>query len=187
MEILQTFESIIISREDEHLALSSIFVPTDVSNFDCFENIGEAIAEALGSTEWFEAREEDQIPIFIALGLEREAFVLAVGEEGYEGLLREPKEENISDERSLEFAREVFFQPLIPLTQSPLKLDSLSNLVRYAGVGATVGFIAVMGCPMVLITVPAGIILCGAAKGIGKALSEGFREQILLFFRKHKQ
>ncbi len=178
MRILQTFESTIISRDDEHLALSSIFVPVDVSIRG-----GLALAEELGSNEWVDAR-PDQIPIFIALGLEREALMLAEGQ-GTEQLLHEPKEQNVSDKRSLEFAREAFYQPLIPLTQSPLALDSLSKLVKVAGIGAVVGFIAVAGYPMVLIAVPAGIILCGAATGIAKALDHGLRERLLILLREH--
>lgn len=182
MEILQTFETTIISRADRHLALSSIFVPVVVANaVDLSDRI--ELAATLGSEEWTDAI-HDQIPNFIALGIEREAFVLAVGK-GEEQSLQSLVNQRASDRRSIEFANEVFYQRLIPLTQSPLALGSLSELIKAASVGAVVGFIAVAGHPIVLIAVPAGIILCGAATGIANALEEGLRERILTLLRDH--
>lgn len=77
---------------------------------------------------------------------------------------------------------EAAFTPLIPFQESPLDLHSLAELaVKATGVslGAYAGFVASGGTPLVLITVPAGMVLAGAAAGIGKALEEGLRRKIL--------
>jgi hypothetical protein len=47
------------------------------------------------------------------------------------------------------------------------------------GIGAYVGFVAAGSGPLLLITVPAGMIICGAAAGIGKAIEDGLYQRIL--------
>jgi hypothetical protein len=68
---------------------------------------------------------------------------------------------------------------IIPFEQSPLSATSLANIALKSakagsiGLGTTVGFLAAGGSsPMLLITVPFGIVLCGAAMSFTKWLEE---------------
>lgn len=81
-----------------------------------------------------------------------------------------------------QLCNEAAFGRLIPFQESPLDLHSLADLAIKAtgvGLGAYVGFVASGGTPLILITVPAGMILCGAAAGFGRALEEGLRTRLL--------
>jgi 4-hydroxybenzoate polyprenyltransferase len=71
---------------------------------------------------------------------------------------------------------------VIPFEQSPLELQSLKDiLIKGTGsaVGAYAGFVAAGSHPMVLVVVPAGIVLFGAAFGVAKALEDGLYEKLM--------
>lgn len=86
-------------------------------------------------------------------------------------------------EQHLAFAQYASYARVIPFEQSPLGAESLAgiaaNAVKAGAVtlGATIGLMAAGGTPFVLITVPAGIILCGAAVSFSKWAEEN-REKI---------
>ncbi len=85
-----------------------------------------------------------------------------------------------------EFAEHLAFDDLIPFEQSPISLESLGKLVvsaTGAGIGAYAGFVMAGPTPLLLITIPAGMIICGAAKGIADALEKGLRERLLRFLK----
>lgn len=76
------------------------------------------------------------------------------------------------------FAQYLAYSPVIPFEESPLQSKSLAEiLAATGGTGAVVGF--AVGHPVLLLVVPAGIILCGAATGIAQALRIGLRAHIL--------
>lgn len=81
-----------------------------------------------------------------------------------------------------EFAEYVSMTPVIPFENSPLSAESLGALLTKVGgygVGAYIGFLIVGGStPLLLITVPAGMIICGAAAGISQGLEKGLKERI---------
>ena len=66
----------------------------------------------------------------------------------------------------------VFTMPVIPFEQSPLDAESLNKILTASGTGfgAYVGFVVSGGTPLALVLVPAGMIICGAAAGIGDGL-----------------
>jgi hypothetical protein len=89
------------------------------------------------------------------------------------------------------FAQELVFSPVVPFEASPLSGKSVAEVITAAGgsAGGAVGFYAT-GDPLLLIVVPAGIILCGAAtafakvihraaEGVGDALYIGARARVL--------
>jgi hypothetical protein len=79
----------------------------------------------------------------------------------------------------------LFDLPCIVIEQSPPELASLAGLLKQGGgvaVGAFVGLHAASG-PMLLVTVPAGIIIVGAAAGLGSALEAGLRDLLLKFMQ----
>jgi hypothetical protein len=79
------------------------------------------------------------------------------------------------------FAELVSFERKIPFEESPLSLESLANLATTAsgaGVGVYLGFVVFGSSPLLFIAVPAGIVLCCVARGIGQGLEEGLRDRI---------
>jgi hypothetical protein len=70
----------------------------------------------------------------------------------------------------LGFAEYVVYSDVIPFEESPLKGKSLMAIAGLAGV--QIGFIVAGGSPMVLLTVPLGILLCTAAAELGPRLAE---------------
>jgi hypothetical protein len=84
--------------------------------------------------------------------------------------------------KTFEFAVDIAHEPLIPFESSPLSAQELVKIASSAGhgLGAALGFYVADAHPLLLlICVPAGIILCGAAKGIADALKDGLRDRIL--------
>ena len=80
------------------------------------------------------------------------------------------------------FAEYLAFEAIVPFESSPLGAKSLATLVGATGTaGAALGY-AASGDPIVLVTVPAGIIIAGAAIGVGAGaavgLAEGIRHQL---------
>jgi hypothetical protein len=76
------------------------------------------------------------------------------------------------------FAQYLTYSPVIPFGSSPLQGKALSELVTAGGVGAAVGAFA-SDHPLLLLAVPAGIIVCGAARGVADALRIGLRSKLL--------
>jgi hypothetical protein len=68
---------------------------------------------------------------------------------------------------------------LVPFESSPLSAKALSDLAAAGGgIGAAVGAYAT-GDPLLLLAVPAGIVVCGAAHGLSEALRIGLRAKLL--------
>lgn len=86
----------------------------------------------------------------------------------------------------IKFAEQMAFDRIVPFEQSPLDMESLGKLVisaTGAGVGAYAGFVLADSTPLLLITVPAGMIIFGAAKGVADALEQGLRERLLKYLK----
>ena len=81
-----------------------------------------------------------------------------------------------------EFAETLAFGEVVPFELSPLGAESLAGVVLKGGgiaAGAAVGIASGGPTPLLLITVPAGMILCGAAAGVAAALEQGLRQRLL--------
>jgi hypothetical protein len=82
----------------------------------------------------------------------------------------------------LRFSEYVTFAPVVPFEHSPLGGEALAKLLTRAsgaGIGAGIGIMVAGGpTPLLLITVPAGMIICGSAKGIADGLEEGLRYRV---------
>jgi hypothetical protein len=82
----------------------------------------------------------------------------------------------------LQFAEMLTFAPLVPFEQSPISLDSVASVISKAsgvGLGAYAGFVVVVNSPLIFVTVPAGMIIFGAAHGVADALQKGLRDRVL--------
>lgn len=81
-----------------------------------------------------------------------------------------------------QFAQYLTFAPIVPFEQSPLGAQSIAEAVTKAGgmgtAGVAVGVFATTE-PSLLITVPAGIIVCKAASHVGDGVGIGLRTQIV--------
>jgi hypothetical protein len=89
-----------------------------------------------------------------------------------------------------EFGEQMAYARWLPFEQSPLDLESISTLVTSAtgaGLGAYVGFVVAGPTPLLFVTVPAGMIICGAAKGLADALEKGLRDRLLRWLKGEDQ
>lgn len=80
-----------------------------------------------------------------------------------------------------EFVDYLVASPIVPFENSPLGAASLFDIVTKAsapGIGAYIGFVVSGNSPLLLITVPAGMVICGAASGVAKGLEEGLRSKV---------
>jgi hypothetical protein len=80
------------------------------------------------------------------------------------------------------FAEQLVDAPVIPIEESPLSGASLAQLMSRApdAAGALLGIAVGHDHPLLLvITVPAGIVIVGAATGVAQALNTGLRAKIL--------
>jgi hypothetical protein len=80
------------------------------------------------------------------------------------------------------FAEYLAFEPVVPFESSPLGSKALATLVGATSTaGAALGY-AATGEPIVLVTVPAGIVVAGVALGVGAGaamgIAEGVRHQL---------
>lgn len=92
-----------------------------------------------------------------------------------------PAESKQPSQNDLRFAELMSFERLIPFEESPLELESLAKLATTAigaGLGAYIGFVVFGASPLLFIAVPAGIILCCAARGVGQGLEEGLTDKV---------
>jgi hypothetical protein len=82
----------------------------------------------------------------------------------------------------LEFSEYVSFARIVPFEQSPLAGEALGDLLASGsgvGIGAGIGIMVAGGpTPLLFLTVPAGIIICGSAKGIADGMAEGLRYHV---------
>jgi hypothetical protein len=85
-----------------------------------------------------------------------------------------------------DFAQAITFTPVVPFEQSPLDLSSVTTILGKAsgiGLGAYVGLVVGAGTPLIFLTVPTGMLLCGAAAGVAKALHDGLYERLVRIIR----
>jgi hypothetical protein len=81
-----------------------------------------------------------------------------------------------------QFAQAIVSSQIIPFEKSPISPESLIEIAKSAsgvGVGAALGFyvgISIANPLLLFITVPAGMIICGAARGIAEGIQEGAKE-----------
>lgn len=108
---------------------------------------------------------------------------MATVKSAFEMMRRQPGRSSFDIDGSLlRFSERVTFEKFVPFERSPLQLESLAGLVSQGsgiGMGAAAGLVAFWGNPMVLVAVPFGMIIGGAAKGVGLALGRGLYQKTL--------
>lgn len=182
---VQLFETTIIAPfDDENSYLfRALTVPIDsLADPEVLEGRSSDLLKNLELTELVTLRSPAQLIGALAVILARdESLEITTMEEEF-GDLKEKIKEWTVDAAPNSAINAMTFERLIPFQESPIDLHSLGELALKAtgvGFGAYIGFVAFAGTPFVMITVPAGMILCGAAAGFGRALEEGLRARIL--------
>jgi hypothetical protein len=167
MEFIQIYETTIISPKTD-LSATVMVIPARTlgPEFEGRSNKIEYATRLLG------------IPNFL-LQEPTEAPLLSIGE--LARLLR-PTNHRIGDlpisANELDFAGYVANAPIVPFERSPSGADSLINIaantakVGSLGEGASIGLVPGGHTPYILITVPLGIVLCGASFSLAKWLEE---------------
>jgi hypothetical protein len=173
MKILRTYETTIMSGDSEHavqvLVVPRRSMPPNVS---------------LEPRHLFEELNLGKICAVDASNLAHYLAVLASPElpqtelpEALSTAVKAPTYQPTKDD--VRFAEMISFDRLIPFEESPLELESLAKLATTAsGLALFVGFVVFGPSPLLLIALPTGIVLCGAARGIGQGLEEGLRDKI---------
>lgn len=78
------------------------------------------------------------------------------------------------------FAEYLTFARVIPFEQPSLSADSLGNILTAQGHGeAGYMYHEETGTPLLAVAIPAGMVLCGSAPGMIRALESGFRQRLL--------
>lgn len=92
-----------------------------------------------------------------------------------------PQRLDAVDNRHFRFAEYLTMARVVPFESSPLTAESIGNLITTTtgvGLGAFSGFVVAGSSPFIFVLVPAGMILFGAAAGVGRGLEEGLRDRI---------
>ena len=182
MEMLQTFESTLMSGSTAHAA-HLLVVPARTFLCHDLSVHAETIIQSLGLEKVKQTQPAHLVfPLSVLLSnkIANQDTIERLTEAIYKPLEIEV------DAADVAFAEKVAFERMIPFEQSPLEMESLANLVTSAtgaGIGAYAGFVLFGSSPLLFVAAPAGMILFGAAKGIADALEQGLRERLLKFLR----
>jgi hypothetical protein len=92
--------------------------------------------------------------------------------------------DKVEPDRDVEqFARYLAGADLIPFRSSPLLGESITNLLQRfspgTGVGAAMGYYLSPHAPLVLLTVPGGMLVGGTVYGVASALERGLHDRVL--------
>ena len=78
------------------------------------------------------------------------------------------------------FAEYLTFARAIPFEWSSLSADSLGNILTAQGHGeAGYMYHEATGAPVLTVAIPAGMVICGSAPGMTKALDAGLRQRLV--------
>jgi len=78
------------------------------------------------------------------------------------------------------FAEYLTFARIIPFEQPSLSADSLGNILTAQGHGeAGYMYHGVTRTPLLAVAIPAGMVLCGSAPGMIRALESGLRQRLM--------
>jgi hypothetical protein len=78
------------------------------------------------------------------------------------------------------FAEYLTFARVVPFEQPSLSADSLGNILTAQGRGeAGYMYHEETGTPLLAVAIPAGIVICGSAPGMIRALESGLRQRLM--------
>ena len=84
------------------------------------------------------------------------------------------------------FAEYLTFARVIPFEQPPLSADSLGNILTAQGHGeAGYMYHEETRTPLLAVAIPAGMVICGSAPGMIRALESGLRQRLIELLKSH--
>lgn len=97
-----------------------------------------------------------------------------------EGFREEIEQPSLTPLAHFGFAEYLTFARVIPFEWTSLTMESLGHIITAAGRGKS-GYFHYEGVevPMMVVAIPAGVVICGSAQSVTKALEAGLRERIL--------
>src|SRR5215213_2100482 len=102
----------------------------------------------------------------------------------HQGFEEETRHSGMELPKHFVFAEYLTFARVIPFEWSSLVADSLGNILTAQGRGeAGYMYHEVTGTPMLGVAIPAGMVICGSAPGMIRALESGLRQRLLEFVK----
>jgi hypothetical protein len=97
-----------------------------------------------------------------------------------QGFEEETKHSSVRLPKPFEFAEYLTFARVIPFEQPSLSADSLGNILTAQGHGEA-GYVyhEATGTPLLAVAIPAGMMICGSAPGMIRALESGLRQRLM--------
>lgn len=183
MDYLRLYETEVIS--DEGLSFKAVSIPihklTDMSPEDIISELGLKAIDKVESGFYLRA-------VVTAIVAENESD-LSEWRSFKDSALNEKLKKN-NKLYVYALAEYVTMSRIIAFENSPLTGESIGNILTSgSAIGAYIGFVIAgqTPTPLLLITVPAGMIICGAASGIAKALEKGLKEKIITLLKKKEK
>src|SRR5215203_5359415 len=99
-----------------------------------------------------------------------------------QGFEEETEHSSVRLPRPFEFAEYLTFARVIPFEQPSLSADSLGNILTAQGHGeAGYMYHEASNTPVLAVAIPAGVVVCGSAPGMVRALESGLRQRLIEF------
>jgi hypothetical protein len=180
MQVIQTYETT-ISSNDGNRGIACLVVPVRSIPKNESDFQGEDRARRIG-LQPIERVSPSQLPYAVAALIaasEQEANPLEL----YHKILQAPVSaaSELVGIETFQFAEEISCLPVVPFEQSPMDFASFAEIYATAGavgLGAYAGFVAAGSTALLFVTIPAGMILFGAAAGIALGLQNGLKERV---------
>jgi hypothetical protein len=97
-----------------------------------------------------------------------------------QGFEEETKHSSTQLPRPFVFAEYLTFARVVPFEQPSLSADSLGNILTAQGRGeAGYMYHEATGIPLLAVAIPAGMVICGSAPGMIRALESGLRQRLV--------
>jgi hypothetical protein len=97
-----------------------------------------------------------------------------------QGFEEETKHSSVRPPKPFVFAEYLTFARVIPFEQPSLSADSLGNILTAQGHGeAGYMYHEATGTPLLAVAIPAGMVICGSALGMTRALESGLRQRLV--------
>jgi hypothetical protein len=102
-------------------------------------------------------------------------------EQGFEDVTRHS---SVQVPKPFVFAEYLTFARVVPFEQPSLSADSLGNILTAQAHGeAGYMYQEATGTPLLAVAIPAGMVICGSAPGMIRALESGLRQRLLDFVK----
>jgi hypothetical protein len=97
-----------------------------------------------------------------------------------QGFEEETKHSSVRLPKPFEFAEHLTFARVVPFEQPSLSADSLGNILTAQGHGEA-GYVyhEATEIPLLAVAIPAGVVICGSAPGMVRALESGLRQRLI--------